>query len=192
MKFGKKSCCLGKEDESWLWHKRMGHIHFDNLVNIGKKKYVREMQEITKPSNVVWKHCQHGKKTKLEFNTKEYSTKKPLEIVHTNLCGTMREKGMEGEVYFMLFLDDYTRMTWVFFLKKKSKACECFKIFKGMVGNETDLKINTLRSYNGGELTSNELWNFCEQHGIKRKLLAARTPQKIELLKGKIELYKNG
>ena len=34
---GKKSCCLGKEDGSWLWNKRMGHINFDNLVNISKK-----------------------------------------------------------------------------------------------------------------------------------------------------------
>ena len=40
---GKVSCCLGKEDESWLWHKRMGHIYFDKLVNISKKKVVREM-----------------------------------------------------------------------------------------------------------------------------------------------------
>ena len=80
---------------------------------------------------------------KVEFKTKEYSTTKPLEIVHTNLCGTMRTKGLEGELYFMLLIVDYTRMTWVYFLKKKSKAFECFKIFKEMVENETDLKIKT-------------------------------------------------
>ena len=34
---GKESCCLGKEDESWLWHKRMGHINFKNLVKVSKK-----------------------------------------------------------------------------------------------------------------------------------------------------------
>ena len=80
----------------------------------------------------------------------------------------MRTKGLEGELYFMLLVDDYTRMTWVCFLKKKSKAFECFKIFKEMVENETDLKIKTLRSENGGEFTSNEFWNYCEEHGIKR------------------------
>ena len=118
----KESCCLGKEDESWLWHKRMGHIDFDNLVKIGKKQVIREMRQITKPTNVVCKHCQHGKQTKVEFKTKEYSTTNPLEIVHTYLCGPMRMKGLEGELYFMLLIDGYTRMTWVCFLKKKLEA----------------------------------------------------------------------
>jgi hypothetical protein len=34
---GKEKCCLGKEDESWLWHGRMGHMHFDNLVKVSKR-----------------------------------------------------------------------------------------------------------------------------------------------------------
>ena len=38
-------------------------------------------------------------------------------------------------------------------------------------------EIKTLRSDNGGELTSNEFWDYCEEHGIKRKFLAAQTPQ---------------
>ena len=76
--------------------------------------------------------------------------------MHTDLCGPMRTKCLRGELYFMLHFDDYTRMTWVYFLKKKSEAFECFKIFKGMVENETDLKIKTLRSKNGGEFTLNE------------------------------------
>ena len=65
----------------------------------------------------------------------------------------MRTKGLEGELYFMLLVDDYTRMTWLCFLKKKSKSFEHFIIFKEMVENETDLKIKTLRSDNGGEFT---------------------------------------
>jgi hypothetical protein len=54
-------CCLGKEDETWIWNMRMGHIHFDNLVKISKKQVVREMPKITKPTNIMCKHCQHGK-----------------------------------------------------------------------------------------------------------------------------------
>ena len=49
----KESCCLGKEDESWIGNKRMGHINFDNLVKISKKEAVREIPEITKPTNVI-------------------------------------------------------------------------------------------------------------------------------------------
>ena len=89
--------------------------------------------------------------------------------MHTDLCGKMRKKGLEGELYFMLLIDDYTIMTWVCFLNKKSEAFECFKTFKEMVENETDLKIKTLRPNNGGEFISNEFWNYCEEHGIKRQ-----------------------
>ena len=115
----KESCCLGKEDEGWIWNKIMENIHFQNLCKINKKQVVREMPEITKPTNVIYKHCQHGKQTKVDFKMKEYSTTKPLKIVHTNLCGPMRTKGIECDLYFMLIIDDYTRMTWVYFLKKK-------------------------------------------------------------------------
>ena len=45
-----------------------------------------------------------------------------------------------------------------------------------MVENETNLKIKTLRSNNGSDFTSNELWDFCEEHGIKREFLATGTP----------------
>jgi hypothetical protein len=64
---GNEKCCLGKEYESWLWHKRMGHIHFDNLFKVSKREVVREMPQITKPTNTLCKHCQQGKKTKTKF-----------------------------------------------------------------------------------------------------------------------------
>jgi hypothetical protein len=116
---GNEKCCLGKEDESWLWHRRMGHMHFDNLVKVNKREAVREMPHITKPTNSLCKHCQQGKQTKTRFKSKEYSTTKPLEIVHTDLVGPTTTKGLKGERYFMLLVDDYTRMTAIFFLKNK-------------------------------------------------------------------------
>ena len=68
-------------------------------------------------------------------------------------------------------------MTWVTFLKEKSEAFEKLKIFKGMVENETYMKIQFLRLDNGGEFTSNEFNHFCEIHGIKRHISAAKIPQ---------------
>jgi transposase InsO family protein len=174
---GNEKCCLGKEDESWLWHRRMGHIHFDNLVKVSKREAVREMPQITKPTNTLCKHCQQGKQTKTRFKSKEYSTTRPLEIVHTDLVGPTRTKGLKGEKYFMLLVDDYTRMTAVFFLKNKSEAFENFKIYKEMVENEMDSKIKCLRSDNGGEFTSKEFMDYCNNHGIKRQFFVARTPQ---------------
>ena len=62
----------------------------------------------------------------------------------------MRTKGINGEVYFILFIDDYSK-TWVSFLNKKFEAFEIFKVFKKAVENETKLKIKCLRSDNGEE-----------------------------------------
>ena len=91
-----------------------------------------------------------------------------MELIHTDLCGPVRTKGLDGELYFMLMIDDYTRMTVVSFLKKKYEAFECFKIYKELVENETDLKINCLRSDNGGEFTSKLFQQYCDENGIKR------------------------
>jgi hypothetical protein len=98
----------------------MVHMLFDNLFKVIKTEAVREMSQITKPNNTLCKHCQQGKQTKTRFKSKEYSTIKPLEIVHTDLVGPTTTKGLKGERYFMLLVDDYTRMTAVCFLKNKS------------------------------------------------------------------------
>jgi hypothetical protein len=94
---GNEKCCLGKEDEIWLWHRRMGHMHVDNLVKVSKRETAREMPQITKPTNTLCKHCQQGKKTKTKFKSNEYSTKTPLEIVHTDVVGSTTTKGLKGE-----------------------------------------------------------------------------------------------
>jgi len=161
-------CLIGKIDESWLWHKRMGHTNFDNLVKINKNQGMRGIPKITKPSCTICKYCEHGKKTHVSFKYKEFTPSKPLEIIHTDLCGPTRSQSLQGEKYFMLFNDDQTRMTWVAFLKHKFEAFNHFRSFKALVENETGDRIKCLRSNNGGEFTSNEFEEFCESHGSKR------------------------
>ena len=68
----------------------------------------------------------------------------------------------------MLFIDDFTRMAWVYFLKEKSETFNKFKAFKTLVENEIGVKIKCLRLDNGGEFTSKEFNIFCEIHVIKR------------------------
>jgi hypothetical protein len=94
---GNENCCLGKEDESWLWNIKMGHIHFDNLIKVSKREVVRAMPQITKPTNTICKHCQQGKQTKTRFKSKEYSMTRPMEIVHTDLVGPTTTKVLKGD-----------------------------------------------------------------------------------------------
>jgi hypothetical protein len=65
-----EKCFMGKTYESWLWHKRMGHMNFDNLVKINTKQAVRDMPKITKPSNIICKQCQAWKTIKGELQDK--------------------------------------------------------------------------------------------------------------------------
>ena len=130
-----------------------------------------------KPTNTLCKHCQQGKQTKTMFKSKEYSTTRPLEILHTDLVGPTTTKGLKGEKYFMLLVDDYTRMITICFLKNKSEAFENFKIYKEMVENEMDSRIKCLRSDNGGDFNSNKFMDYCSSHGIKRQFFVAMTPQ---------------
>jgi hypothetical protein len=74
--------------------------------------------------------------------------------VHVDVFGPMRTSGLKGERYFLLFVDDFTRMTWMFLLKNNSKTFSCFQTFKESTENECDMKIKCLRSNNGGEFVS--------------------------------------
>jgi hypothetical protein len=105
------------------------------------------------PSNTLCKHCQQRKKKNTKFKSKEYSTIRPLENMYIDLVGPTRTNGLKGEKYFMLFVDDYIRMSIFCFIKKKLEAFEKFKVYKEMVDNEMDSKIKCLRSDNGGEFT---------------------------------------
>jgi transposase InsO family protein len=99
-----------------------------------------------------------------------------LELIHSDICGPM-EYSFGGCRYFIFFIDDYTRMTWVYFLKAKSEAFEKSVNFQHVVENETREKVASLRTDNGGEFTSTKFNNYCQNNGIKRQLKNSYTPQ---------------
>nr|XP_034893821.1 uncharacterized protein LOC118033088 [Populus alba] len=79
--------------------------------------------------------------------------------------------------YLITFIDDYSRKTWVFFLMAKSEAYSTFKSFKARVEKETGSYIRSLRTDRGGEFTSQDFTDFCNEHGIQRQLTTAYSPQ---------------
>ncbi|XP_042518445.1 uncharacterized protein LOC122092169 [Macadamia integrifolia] len=123
-------CMMGQEDECWLWHRRIGHISFKNLAKLSKKKAVRDLPKIKSPTNHICAPCQKGKQTRATYKSKKHYSSKLLDLIHTDLCGPMRTEAIGGERYFILFIDEYSRMTCVMFLEDKTEALDCFKIFK--------------------------------------------------------------
>eukprot|EP00253_Pinus_taeda_P036475 PITA_36475 len=137
---------------------------------------VRDLPDIRIPDNTICKSCQFGKQTRTNFPEKEGSASRPLELVHTDICGPTRKRSPRGEEYFISFIDNFSRMCWIGLMKYKYEAFEKFKSFKTLVENESDRRIKCLRSDRGGEFTSNEFFDFYEEHGIRREFSAARTP----------------
>jgi transposase InsO family protein len=80
-------------------------------------------------------------------------------------------------VYYVSFIDDYCRNTWVYFLKSKDEVLRKFKEFKALVEILLERKIKILRSDNGGEYTSNEFGRFYRDVEIKRELTTPYNPQ---------------
>jgi len=89
----------------------------------------------------------------------------------------MPSTSLSGYVYYVSFIDDYSRKTWVYFLKSKDEVLGKFKEFKALVENLSERKIKTLRSDNGGEYTSNEFGIFFIDVEIKRELATPYNPQ---------------
>ena len=92
---------------------RLCHVIFDNLVEISKKKKVRGLPRLKKPENVMCKECQLGKMTKSSFKRKSFTPENILDLVHTDLFGPMGVQSYCGARYFILFVDDHTRMMCV-------------------------------------------------------------------------------
>ena len=171
-----KQCYLSKDDEHWLWHQRLGHLSFSQIRKACKYQAVRDLPDIKIPNNTICKSCQFGKQTRTNFPEKEGSASRPLELVHTDTCGPFRKRTPRGEEYLILFIDDFSRFIWLGLMKHKDEAFEKFKSFKALVENESRYKIKCLRSERGGEFTSNEFFDFCEEHGIRREFSTAITP----------------
>jgi transposase InsO family protein len=80
-------------------------------------------------------------------------------------------------VYYVSFIDDFSRNTWIYFLKKKYEFFEKFKEFKALVENHIEKIIKASRMDNGGEFDENEFEEFCKKSGIARKNTTQYTPQ---------------
>ena len=90
--------------------------------------------------------------------------------MHANLCGPMHIKSFGGSKYFLLFIDYYSRMNRVYFLKYKSKAFKLFKKFKVFVKKQSGADIKLLRTNRGGEFLSNKFNLFCKENLFIRSL----------------------
>jgi transposase InsO family protein len=103
--------------------------------------------------------------------------RKRFVLIHSNVCGPMPSISLSGYVYYVSFIDDFSRKTWVYSLKSKDEVLKKFKEFKVLLENLFEREIKILKSDNGGEYTSNKFGSFCRDVEIKRELATPYNPQ---------------
>lgn len=131
-----KALVVIEKDESKLWHLRYRHLNISGL-KLSQKEMVLGLPKIDALENVC-EGCIYGKQSKKSFPVgKSWRATTCLELVHADLCGPMNTESLGGSKYFLLFTDDYSRMSWVYFVKNKSESFECFVKFKAFVEKQS-------------------------------------------------------
>nr|KAJ0204837.1 hypothetical protein LSAT_V11C500258600 [Lactuca sativa] len=163
---------------SWIWHKRFSHLNFKNLSKISNQDLVRGLPKFSVVKDKMCSACEQGKQTKSSFKPKSCSSiSVPLHLLHMDLFGPIPVRSLGGNKYTLVIVDEFTRFTWVVFLKKKSHVAQ--EIISLIRKNETliGLKVKQLRSDHGTEFRNSTLEEFCDHKGIGQNFSAPRTPQ---------------
>jgi hypothetical protein len=142
--------------ESWLWQKRFGNLNFGSLSFMHKKNLTRGFPSFIEPDNKICEGCAIGKQHRDNFPHHHFRESEPLALVHANICGPVQTLSLGKNMYFILFMDDFSRMYWVYLLSEKSQYFSFFQRFKALVEKESRYYLKVLRTDRGGEFTSNE------------------------------------
>jgi transposase InsO family protein len=159
-----------------MWHQRLGNIGEKGLRTLHNKGMVEGMSNFTLDFD-FYEHCIYGKHNRVRFPSGATREKGILELIHSDVFGPILVPSLGKSVYYVSFIDDFSRNTWIYFLRKKSEVFDKFKEFKALVENQTEKKIKVLRTDNGGEFCGNEFEEFCKKCGIARKKTTPYTPQ---------------
>ena len=96
-------------------------------------------------------NCVYGKQNRVTFPSGRKRAKHILEISHSDVFGLVKVPSLGKFVYYVSFIYEFSRNTWIYFLKKKIEFFDRFKEFKTLVENETEKKIKVLRKDKGAE-----------------------------------------
>ena len=161
-----------------LWHARFGHVNYGSLLLLQQHNMVQDMSFLEMPPKHVCEGCVLGKMQRFAF-PKDGSARatQKLQLIHSDLCGPMRTPSIGSSLYFVTFIDDFSRFCWVYPLKEKSGVFAVFQHFVSMVENQTGYKVQSLRTDRGGEYMSNAFKDFLAHKGIKHQCTMPYTPQ---------------
>ncbi|GJU24459.1 integrase, catalytic region, zinc finger, CCHC-type containing protein [Tanacetum coccineum] len=173
-------CLLSKasKTKSWLWHRRLSHLNFSTLNKLAKDSLTRGVPMLKFQKDHLCSACALKKSKKSSHQPKaEDTNQEKLYLLHMDLCGPMRVVSINGKRYILVIVNDYSRFTWVRFLKTKDEAPAA--IIKCIKNIQVRLKatVRNVRTDNGTEFVNQTLREWYENVGITHQTSIARTPQ---------------
>lgn len=159
---------INHRDQGELWHKRMGHIHHGALKLL--HEIVTGVPEVSTKHDDVCMECVLGKFAKATFPRSDTRSKGVLDLVHSNICGPMSMKSHRGYDYFVTFIDDFSKKTWIYFLKTKDEVFSHFQEFKDLVENSTSRNIKVLLSQ----------WRRVQRERVPRVIYQGRNQERVD------------
>ncbi|GJU97851.1 retrovirus-related pol polyprotein from transposon TNT 1-94 [Tanacetum coccineum] len=173
-----KICLATINENSTLWHMRLGHTNMHLIQSLASKKLFRNLPKI-KFDQHFCDACKIGKPAYASHKAKNMvSMTRCLELLHMDLFGPSAVRSYGGNCYTLVIVDDYSRYTWTRFLKDKTEAFDQFKIFSKKIQNQLGCTIVSIGTDNGREFDNDvQFGEFRNANRITHNFLAPRTPQ---------------
>jgi hypothetical protein len=130
-----------------LWHKRFGYLNYNSLPCL--QKMVTSMPFFSFEHDSVCRGCALGKNIKKTYPHSNRKTNGILYLIHSDLYGSMIAPSMNGCLYYIIFIDDFSHKTWIYVLKTIDETFSKFQDFKNLVENQTCRHIYVFRTNNG-------------------------------------------
>nr|GEW30981.1 integrase, catalytic region, zinc finger, CCHC-type, peptidase aspartic, catalytic [Tanacetum cinerariifolium] len=167
--------------KSWLWPQRLSHLNFDTINDLAKNDLFKYAKEHICPS------CEQGKSKRALHPPKLVpNTKQRLHLLHIDLCGPMRVASINGKRYVLVIVDDYSRYTWVHFLRPKDETPEVIKNFLKNIYVRLQAPVIIVRTDNGTEFKITFLRNILIVLASHMNLLLQKLLSKMESLSAEI------
>ncbi|KAI3770876.1 hypothetical protein L6452_02024 [Arctium lappa] len=160
--------------------------NFRSIAKLQRQILVKGLPEMSFEKDSLCSACELGKMKRISFKSKsESSTSSTLELLHMDLCSPMRTASINGMKYVLVMIDDYSRYTWLEFLRNKSDAPELIIAFIKRIQVRLQLPVRTIHSDNGTEFKNDTLKSYLTSVGISHNFSAAYTPQQNDIVERK-------
>ena len=173
---------LGQKVSSTLWHCRLGHPT-NSVVQVALGKASIPFSDTSSPHTCT--SCLKGKFTKLPFSVNASKSVTPFEVIHSDVWGPAPSVSLDGYKYYVSFIDECTRYTWIFPLINKAAVFDNFVAFHAFVSTSFGANIKVFQSDGGGEYLSTKFQSFLRSNGIIHQMSCPYTPEQNGLAERK-------